>query len=60
MWHLVAFQRYFAALVACLAEQALNTPNILSSLESVLAGRWDPAAGLGCPPECCLGFNPEP
>ena len=48
VWHLVAFQRYFAALVACLAEQAVNTPDILSGLESVLAGRWDPAAGLNC------------
>ena len=39
VWHLVAFQRYFAAMVSALAEQALRTPDILTGLESVLTGK---------------------
>ena len=39
VWHLVAFQRYFAAMVAALAEQALSTPDILTGLENVLTGK---------------------
>ena len=44
VWHLVAYQRYFAAMVSALAEQAINTPDILAGLENVLTGKSAPSA----------------